>query len=195
MNASPLPQPSCRPSQLDQLLAGELPPAEADALRAHLQRCAACAHELAWQRQERALFAQRVAAAAAAAGTPAAPVAARRWERGGAARTAGSGGSPGGLRWEALEARLRQAPARVRASWAHRGTMAAGAMAAVFVAAFSVMLGVQPLPEGGSWGGELVSRAPSAEASACIDPGPDSVARHEARFGACLLASPLLSLR
>ena len=83
----------------------------------------------------------------------------------------------------------------MRESWAHRGTMAAGAMAAVLVAAFSVMLGGQPLPEGGSWGGELVSRAPSAEASACIDPGPDSVARHEARFGACLLASPLLSLR
>ena len=42
---------SCTPSRLDRLLYAELPAAEAEALRAHVQRCGACAHELAWQRQ------------------------------------------------------------------------------------------------------------------------------------------------
>ncbi|MBF5045355.1 zf-HC2 domain-containing protein [Aggregicoccus sp. 17bor-14] len=160
---------TCYPTRLDRLLAGELSGAQALELRAHLRECGACAHELAWQRQERGLLAQRARGARAAA----------------AARP--------GLRWEALEQRLRQVPARARARWERRGTMAAGALAAMLVAAFSLVLGAEPLPES-SWGGELVSRAPGPEA-ACIEPGPDAVARHEARFEACLLASPLVSLR
>jgi len=167
----PSPSP-CAPSRVDQLLAGELAPAQAEALRAHVQRCGACAHELAWQRQERTLLAQR-------------------------ARLRAQAAQPRpGLRWETLEQRLRQVPARARAHWGHRGTMALGALAAMLVAGFSVVLSAQPAPDaGGAWGGaELVSRAPSAEAD-CIEPGPDAVARHEARFGACLLASPLVSLR
>ena len=167
---------SCTPSRLDRLLAAELPAAEAEALRAHVQRCSACAHELAWQRQERGLFLQRT----------------RRRSSAAAARPA--------LRWEALEQRLRQAvPAvRARAQWGHRGTMALGALAAVLVAGFSVMLSAQPATELDAWVGgsssEWMTRAPSPEAD-CIEPGPDAVARHEARFGACLLASPLISRR
>ena len=76
--------------------------------------------------------------------------------------------------------------------------MALGALAAVLVAGFSVMLSAQPAPATDAWAGgyssEWMTRAPNAEAD-CIEAGPDAVARHEARFGACLLASPLVSLR
>ncbi len=176
--SAPVPDSPCPPARLDGLLAAELPAAEAEALRAHVQRCGACAHELAWQRQEKSLFAQR----------------ARRLASAAQARPA--------LRWGALEQRLRQAvPARAAraAQWGHRGTKALGALAAMLVAGFSVMLSAQPAPAAADpWAGgsssEWMTRAPSAEAD-CIEGGPDAVARHEARFGACLLASPLVSLR
>ena len=172
-----VPDSPCPPARLDGLLAAELPAAEAEALRAHVQRCGACAHELAWQRQEKSLFTQR------------------------ARRLTGAAQARPALRWGALEQRLRQAvPARAaRAQWGHRGTMALGALAAMLVAGFSVMLSAAPpAPAMDAWAGgyssEWVTRAPSAE-TYCIEDGPDAVARHEARFGACLLASPLISLR
>jgi anti-sigma factor RsiW len=95
------------------------------------------------------------------------------------------------LSFSALEARLR--PVRThRAAWAHRGKMALSAAAAVAFVAFSVLRArpssfEEPLLQEG-----LMSMA---GVEACMDPGFEAVALHEARFSACLLATPVSPLR
>ncbi|HSP79680.1 MAG TPA: zf-HC2 domain-containing protein [Myxococcaceae bacterium] len=154
----------CRESELDALLAGELTREEARRVEAHAATCDECTRALAWLRLERQWMARR------ARGMPSRPA----------------------LRFSALEARLHP-PAPHRGEWAHRGRMALGAVAAVLCVGFS-LLSVQPStrwPEQEWAGGEgLVSRAPVA---ACMDLGGEEVARHEARLGACLLASPVMA--
>ncbi|MBI3181652.1 MAG: zf-HC2 domain-containing protein [Myxococcales bacterium] len=54
----------CRSEELDQLLRGELSAARAAELHAHLERCAACSHEVAWLRLEGELFARRASRSA-----------------------------------------------------------------------------------------------------------------------------------
>lgn len=156
----------CREHELDALLAGELPLADAERVQAHADACAACRHALAWLRLERGWMAQR------ARRTPDRPA----------------------LRFSALEARLaartaaRRAP-RPAGTWANWGKMMMGAAAAVAFVGFS-MAQVAPVPVGD----EAVLATAVGEAW-CEDPSRDAVAALEARVGACLVASPLLPLR
>ena len=155
---------ACREQDLDALLAGELSPAEAQRVRAHAEQCAACTHALAWQKLERGWMAQR------ARRTPARPA----------------------LSFSTLEARLAAvAPARPAAArrvhWSHRGVMALGAAAAMAFIVFG-MAQVRPvsaLEE--PWSQEVLA---SGLLEACVDTSGDEMAATEARFSACLIASP-----
>jgi anti-sigma factor RsiW len=164
----------CRESDLDALLAGELSAEEAGRVSAHAATCAPCTRALAWLRTERGWMAQR----------------ARRMP------------SRPALSFEALEARLNP-PAPRQARREHRGGMVAmmGAAAAmVFMAVsmlprthspsgttFSSLSSLSSFSSEDAWSEGLVSRA---QVPACMDPSVEAVARVEARFGACLLASP-----
>ncbi|MCP3062593.1 zf-HC2 domain-containing protein [Myxococcus sp. K38C18041901] len=159
---------TCRESELDALLAGELSPEDAARVRAHADTCAACKHALAWQRAERGWMAQR----------------ARREPR----RAA--------LSFEALEARLAaRAPTPVvrqpprEGEWRHWGKMLMAAAAAV---AFVGLV----LPRGGG-SGPSVDEPWSREVlvTGGVEACEDAAAALEARVGACLIASPVLALR
>lgn len=160
----------CRESDLDALLAGELGAEEAGRVSEHAATCATCTRALAWLRTERGWMAQR----------------ARRMP------------SRPALSFEALEAKLHP-PAPRQARREHRGGMVAmmGAAAAMVFMVVS-MLPRTPSTSGASfssrssfsedaWSEGLVSMA---QVPACMDPSVEAVARVEARFGACLLASP-----
>lgn len=155
----------CREPELDALLAGELSPEEAGRVSEHAATCATCTRALAWLRTERGWMAQR----------------ARRMP------------SRPALDFEALEARLRPAPAPRQARREPRGLVAMmGAAAAVAFMALSMLPGSPSSSRSAfsseeSWSEGLVS---IAQVPACMDPSVDAVARVEARFGACLLASP-----
>ena len=157
---SPSLNPPCRESELDALLAGELSAEDAERVRAHAAACATCTRSLAWQKLERGWLAQR----------------ARRMP------------SRPALSFSALEARLK-VPAPRQAQWSHVGRMALGAAAAVLFVALSLMPkpGPSSLTSEETWSEGLVS---VATVPACMDPSVEAVARMEARFGACLLASP-----
>ncbi len=154
----------CRESELDALLAGELSPEEAGQVSAHAATCATCTRALAWLRTERGWMAQR----------------ARRMP------------SRPALRFEALEAKLRP-PAPRQARREPRGLVAMmGAAAAVAFMALSMLprspsTSLASFSSEEAWSEGLVS---IAQVPACMDPSVDAVARVEARFGACLLASP-----
>lgn len=165
----------CREHELDALLADELPPADAERVRAHAEGCAACAQNLTWLKLERGWMAQR---ARRASSRPA-------------------------LDFSALEARLAKAqaptpPARRaprRGEWAHRGKMALAAAAAVSFVMFSLSQpGTLPSSSESEWDGESLLFTP-ARAEVCVDPGVEAVAALEASVGACLLASPVLAVR
>ncbi|MCY1083001.1 anti-sigma factor family protein [Archangium lansingense] len=159
----------CRESDLDALLAGELSPEEAERVSAHAASCATCTRALAWLRTERGWMAQR----------------ARRMP------------SRPALSFEALEARLRPTPAPRQARREHRGGLVAmmGAAAAVAFMALSMMprshqtslSAFASMSSEDAWSEGLIS---IAQVPACMDPSVEAVARVEARFGACLLASP-----
>ncbi|HEX8434805.1 zf-HC2 domain-containing protein [Archangium sp.] len=154
----------CRESDLDALLAGELPAEAAERVRAHAAMCASCTRTLSWLRMERGWMAQR----------------ARRQP------------TRAALDFGALEARLRPAVPR-RGQWSHRGMMAFGAVAAVLCVALSLVPPSRPASFSEEpWGDGLVS---VATVEACMDPSVEAVARMEASFGACLLASPAHPLR
>ena len=158
----------CREPELDALLAGELSPEEAGRVSEHAATCATCTRALAWLRTERGWMAQR----------------ARRMP------------SRPALGFEALEARLHP-PAPRQARREHRGGMVAmmGAAAAVVFMAVSMLPRTHSTPGASfsslssedAWSEGLVSMA---QVPACMDPSVEAVARVEARFGACLLASP-----
>lgn len=155
----------CREPELDALLAGELSPEEAERVSAHAATCATCTRALAWLRTERGWMAQR------ARRMPARPA----------------------LSFEALEARLRPPPAPRQVRREPRGRVAMmGAAAAVAFMALSMMprspsMSRSSFSSEDAWSEGLVSMA---QVPACMDPSVDAVARVEARFGACLLASP-----
>lgn len=159
----------CRESELDALLAGELSPEEAGRVSAHAATCATCTRALAWLRTERGWMARR------ARRMPPRPA----------------------LRFEALEARLRARAAPPRpARREHRGLVAMmGIAAAVAFMALSMVPGPHPTSRASfasfssedTWSEGLVS---ISRVPACMDPSIEAVARVEARFGACLLASP-----
>ncbi|QRK10632.1 zf-HC2 domain-containing protein [Archangium violaceum] len=158
--------PPCRESDLDALLAGELSEEEAERVSAHATTCVTCARTLAWLRLERGWMAQR----------------ARRMP------------SRPALSFGALEARLRPSQAPHQGRWEHGGRMALGAVAAVAFMALSLVPQARPTSFDSEepWGDGLVS---VATVPACMDPSVEAVARVEARFGACLLASPARPLR
>lgn len=152
----------CREPELDALLAGELSPEEAERVSAHAATCVTCTRALAWLRTERGWMAQR----------------ARRMT----ARPA--------LSFEALEARLRPPPAprQVRRELvAMMGAAAAVAFMALSMMPRSPSTSLAAFSSEDAWSEGLVSMA---QVPACMDPSVDAVARVEARFGACLLASP-----
>jgi anti-sigma factor RsiW len=155
----------CRESELDALLAGELSEDEAGRVSAHAATCETCTKALAWLRTERGWMAQR----------------ARRMP------------SRPALDFEALEARLRPPPAPRQHRREHRGVVAMmGAAAAVAFMALSMAPRTHSTSGASfssedAWSEGLVS---IAQVPACMDPSVDAVARVEARFGACLLASP-----
>ncbi|HZH13919.1 MAG TPA: zf-HC2 domain-containing protein [Archangium sp.] len=157
--------PPCREPELDALLAGELSPEEAERVSAHAATCATCTRALAWLRTERGWMAQR------ARRMPARPA----------------------LSFEALEARLRPPPAPCQVRREPRGLVAMmGAAAAVAFMALSMTprspsTSLSSFSSEDAWSEGLVSMA---QVPACMDPSVDAVARVEARFGACLLASP-----
>lgn len=158
----------CRESDLDALLAGELSAQEAERVSAHAAACGTCAKTLAWLRLERGWMAQR------ARRTPSRPA----------------------LSFGALEARLRPASAPRRPRWEHAGRMALGAAAAVAFVVLSLVpragsTSFESLSSEESWGEGLVS---VATVPACMDPSVEAVARVEATYGACLLASPVAPL-
>ncbi|HEX5752220.1 MAG TPA: anti-sigma factor [Archangium sp.] len=155
----------CRESELDALLAGELSAEEAERVSAHAATCATCTRALAWLRTERGWMAQR------ARRMPARPA----------------------LRFEALEAKLRPASVARPPHREHRGWVAMmGAAAAVAFMALSMAPRSHSTSHGGfssedGWSEGMVS---IARVPACMDPSVEAVARVEATFGACLLASP-----
>lgn len=168
---------ACREQELDALLAGELSPADAERVRTHAEGCAACTHTLAWLKLERGWMAQR----------------ARRMP------------SRPALSFSALEARLAEAkvaeprraePRRAvrseprRGHWSHRGMMALGAAAAVAFMVFGVsqVRPVNSLEE--PWSQEVLA---SGLLEACVDTSGEDMAATEARFRACLIASPALA--
>ncbi|SEU02326.1 anti-sigma factor family protein [Stigmatella erecta] len=161
--------PHCPEQDLDALLAGELSPAEAGRVRTHAETCATCAQALAWLKLERGWMAQR------ARRMPARPA----------------------LNFEALQARLESAPTRPREPrtsprwagfWAATGKMALGAAAAVaFLVLHTQLSPAASIEE--SW----TQDALASGLLACEDTSSQEVAAMEARFGACLIASPVLS--
>lgn len=154
----------CRESDLDALLAGELSAEEAARVSAHAAACGTCAKTLAWLRLERGWMAQR------ARRTPSRPA----------------------LSFGALEARLRPASVPRRARWEYAGRMALGAAAAVAFVVLSLVPRTASFESRASeeaWGDGLVS---VATVPACMDPSVEAVARVEATYGACLLASPMV---
>ncbi|NTX07649.1 MULTISPECIES: anti-sigma factor [Myxococcus] len=159
---------TCRESELDALLAGELAPEDAARVRAHAEGCAACKHALAWQRLERGWMAQR------ARREPARPA----------------------LSFAALEARLAHEPqapvrhARREGQWRHWGKMAMAAAAAVAFVGLS-------LPRGGTGVGGTTEEPWSREliVATGVEACEDAAAALEARVGACLIASPMVALR
>ncbi|ADO68284.1 anti-sigma factor family protein [Stigmatella aurantiaca] len=164
--------PPCREQDLDALLAGELPSGEAERVRAHAEGCAACAHALSWMKLERSWMTQR----------------ARRMP------------SRPALNFETLQARLGTAPARPAPpeprpsprrtwSWSSPGKMALGAAAAVAFLA----LNMARLPPASSIDESWTQEALASGLLACEDTSSQEVAAMEARFGACLIASPVLS--
>ena len=169
---------ACREQELDALLAGELSPADAERVRAHAEGCAACTHTLAWLKLERGWMAQR----------------ARRMP------------SRPALNFSALEARLAETtvarPAPVaeprravrseprRSHWSNRGVMVLGAAAAVAFMFFGVaqVRPVSSLEE--PWSQEVLA---SGLLEACVDTSGEEMAATEARFSACLIASPAMA--
>lgn len=162
----------CPEQDLDALVAGELSPPEAGRVRAHAETCAACTQALAWLKLERGWMTQR----------------ARRMPE----RPA--------LNFEALQARLEAAPARPvapaprtsprwRERWAATGKMALGAAAA---AAF-LIINMSQMPPAASLEESWTQDALASGLLACVDTSSQEVAAMEARFGACLIASPVLS--
>jgi anti-sigma factor RsiW len=115
-----------------------------------------------------------------------------RMERGWMAQRARRMPARPALSFGALEARLRTATPR-QGEGSHRGRMAMAAAAAVTFLLLSLVPKnpTQTLSEE-PWGDGLVSMA---RVEACMDPSLEAVARVEARFGACLLASPAHPLR
>jgi anti-sigma factor RsiW len=131
--------------------------------------------------------AERVRAHAAACATCTRSLAWQKLERGWLAQRARRMPSRPALSFSALEARLK-VPAPRQAQWSHVGRMALGAAAAVLFVALSLMPRPGPsLTSEETWSEGLVS---VATVPACMDPSVEAVARMEARFGACLLASP-----
>ena len=108
------------------------------------------------------------------------------------------------LSFSALEARLAQAktaapvaePSRAersaprRGHWSHRGMMALGAAAAVAFMLFGVaqVRPVNSLEE--PWSQEVLA---SGLLQACVDTSGEEMAATEARFSACLIASPAMA--
>jgi anti-sigma factor RsiW len=136
--------------------------------------------------------AERVRAHAATCATCTRSLAWLKVERGWMARRARHQPSRPALRFSALEARLR--PPVPHRSWrSHLGSVALGAAAAVaFVALHLAPRTSPPSLSEENWSEGLVSRA---TVDACMDPSIEAVARVEARFGACLLASPAHPVR
>lgn len=167
-------RPCCPPREaLDALARREASAQEERSLHAHFAGCASCAHEWAWLQLEHGWMSQRAVSEDARA---------RR-------RPA--------LSFEALTARLAPpappTPSRLRAQltrWVSQGPWAIAAAAAAFVA---VVMSSAPraLPEE-PWGGELMS---VVRVEACWDSSAEAVAREEARFEACLMATPPLFSR
>lgn len=162
---------ACREQELDALLAGELSPAEAERVRAHAEGCAACQHVLSWLKLERGWMVQR---------------ARRPSER-------------PQLDFSAVQARLAAASSAVparraephRAEWSHRGKLAAALAAAVAFFIFSAPRQVGPVHSVEEpWSSQEV--LVSGLLQACVDPSGEAVEATEARFGACLIASPAL---
>ncbi|MFY2560537.1 anti-sigma factor family protein [Corallococcus terminator] len=157
---------TCRESELDALLAGELAPEDAARVRAHAEACAACKHALSWQRLERGWMAQR------ARREPARPA----------------------LNFSALEARLAQKAqppvrhARREGQWRHWGKMAMAAAAAVAFVGLSLPRGGTGVGAEEPWSRELI-------VATGVESCEDAAAALEARVGACLIASPVLALR
>ncbi|MCE9671878.1 zf-HC2 domain-containing protein [Myxococcus stipitatus] len=153
---------TCRESELDALLAGELSPEDAARVRAHADGCAACRHALAWLRTERGWMAQR----------------ARRMP------------SRPALDFAALEARLAakaSAPARPEpreSPWRGWRTMLMGAMATMACFGLGLVRGVPASSTEEPWGAEVFVATPGDESC------EDAAAALEARVGACLIASP-----
>ncbi|MDC0712310.1 zf-HC2 domain-containing protein [Stigmatella sp. ncwal1] len=164
--------PPCREQDLDALLAEELSPAEAERVRTHAEGCASCAHSLSWMKLERGWMTQR----------------ARRMP------------SRPALNFEALQARLATAPARPAPperrpapgrtwSWSSPGKMALGVAAAVAFLAVNLTR----MPPASSIEESWTQEALASGMLACEDTSSQEVAAMEARFGACLIASPVLS--
>jgi anti-sigma factor RsiW len=164
--------PHCPEQDLDALLAGELAPAEATRVRAHAEGCAACTQALAWLKMERGWMAQR----------------ARRMP------------SRPALNFEALQVRLASAPARAPApalrpflgqlaAWAASGKMALGAVAAMAL----LLLHTAQMSPASSLEESWTQDALASGLLACEDTSSQEVAAMEARFEACLIASPVLS--
>ncbi len=159
----------CRESDLDALLAGELSPEEAGRVSAHAAGCATCTRTLAWLRAERGWMAQR------ARRMPPRPA----------------------LSYEALETKLHPPATPRPPRREHRGGVVAmmGAAAAVAYMALSMAPRSHPtslapfaaMSSEDTWSEGLIS---IAQVPACMDPRVEAVARVEAHFGACLLASP-----
>lgn len=162
----------CQPEQLEAFARGQLPPAEADAVRAHLGACEGCARELAWLRTERELLQAR-----ARAKEPH-PVHAAMLRR-------------------SLEARLaRERPAPNRL-WRDRAPFAGRAMLSAFAAVLLAFV-TASLPSGNS--GVSIGIAQAA-GSSCVSmevagfcPPPSEpqelMAAVEDQFDACLVATP-----
>ncbi|MET0401428.1 MAG: zf-HC2 domain-containing protein [Cystobacter sp.] len=150
----------CRESDLDALLAGELPAEDAGRVETHAAGCATCARTLAWLKVERGWMAQR-----ARHQTPRRALATGAWE-------ARLGAAP-------------VAPSFWSREW-RRGVWAAAALAACVTLGLLMPSSVPNRPEE-PWTEGLMSMA---RVEACLDPGIEAMARVEARVGACLVASP-----
>ncbi|WP_434346886.1 anti-sigma factor family protein [Myxococcus virescens] len=160
---------ACRETELDALLADELSPEDAARVRAHTQACPACQHALSWLRAERGWMAQR------ARRMPARPA----------------------LDFAALESRLRKpvVPAAPKVSWMHWGKMLTAALASVAFVGITT-LQVTRLPSADEpWPRNDALTTATWAVDWCDDPSREAVAALEARVGACLVASPLITLR
>jgi anti-sigma factor RsiW len=171
---------ACREQELDALLAGELSPADAERVRTHAEGCAACTHTLAWLKLERGWMAQR---ARRMPERPALNFAALE------SRLAGAN-TARPVAVSAPEARRAERASPRRGHWSHRGVMALGAAAAVAFMLFGVtqVRPVNSLEE--SWSQEVLA---SGLLQACVDTSGEEMAATEARFNACLIASPALA--